>query len=494
MNQKVNFAPKFFLRSIIFLITLLFLFSSSFALQIGTSQTGNCGTVFCNLTDDIVYWANMVGIPSNLAYNTLDNIFTVTQTILGNLNVIGINATGDVNTSGALRSTSNQLCNGSVCYSINDLNITSSSNSITDTNCALYGACPLVAYVSDVNSWFVLNTNYNSLGDSRWIKLTDFNTLGDTRYSLLGHDHSALYYTKSEIDTNFALYLLKTDYADTNWQTSWITLDANLKATYPLKSDVNSWGDLRYAPIGSSGSVDTNWQTSWTTFDSNMKATYQLKGNYVLEVDGNAWYVKQVDLNTLIDSGTILRNGMNVSLLTNDSNFQTYSNVLALLGTNTSNPDYVKVGDSNLTNYYTKLDSNTLFAFRTDINAWGDLRYAPLGSTGGTDTNTETKGWTNGGGVWQIDLNSTQNLKASGNNLCDSTTCYKISDLNITGGGGPGGWVGLATSDLNMANKNITDVNKIYANVIWADANHNYGTMYCTDGNIVMGYLAGYTC
>jgi len=57
--------------------------------------------------------------------------------------------------------------------------------------------------------------------------------------------------------TLFILFLLVIPFgvysvSDTNWQTSWTTLDANLKTTYPLKTDINSWGDARYAPIGSS--------------------------------------------------------------------------------------------------------------------------------------------------------------------------------------------------------------------------------------------------
>jgi hypothetical protein len=48
--------------------------------------------------------------------------------------------------------------------------------------------------------------------------------------------------------------------------------------------------------------------------------------------------------------------------------------------------------------------------------------------------------------------------------------------------------------DLNMNHKNVVDVNNIYLNVVWSDSNHSYGTMYCADGNIVNGYLVGYSC
>jgi len=45
-------------------------------------------------------------------------------------------------------------------------------------------------------------------------------------------------------------------------------------------------------------------------------------------------------------------------------------------------------------------------------------------------------------------------------------------------------------SDTNTLNtKNVS------TNIIWNDTNHDYGTIYCTDGNIIHGYLGdGFTC
>ena len=50
-----------------------------------------------------------------------------------------------------------------------------------------------------------------------------------------------------------------------------------------------------------------------------------------------------------------------------------------------------------------------------------------------------------------------------------------------------------ATGNVDFGIYNI-DTNWVYANVVWADQNRGYGTMYCTDGNIVVGYLVGFTC
>jgi len=49
------------------------------------------------------------------------------------------------------------------------------------------------------------------------------------------------------------------------------------------------------------------------------------------------------------------------------------------------------------------------------------------------------------------------------------------------------------TQDINTGFYNI-DTNWVYANVVWADQNRGYGIMYCVDGNIVTGYLVGFTC
>ncbi|MEI7961192.1 MAG: LamG domain-containing protein [archaeon] len=58
-------------------------------------------------------------------------------------------------------------------------------------------------------------------------------------------------------DTNFNCITVGSSGTDTNWQISWSTFDANLKATYPVKTDINAWYDARYNPIGTSSIIKT---------------------------------------------------------------------------------------------------------------------------------------------------------------------------------------------------------------------------------------------
>lgn len=96
-----------------------------------------------------------------------------------------------------------------------------------------------------------------------------------------------------------------------------------------------------------------------------------------------------------------------------------------------ANVFYVKQTDGNSW-YIFATDANGFYALKNDVNLWGDQRYYPI--TGGT-----------------------------------------------------------LYGDMNTGQYNI-DTNQIYANVVWADRNRGYGTMYCVDGNITIGYLIGYSC
>jgi len=151
-------------------------------------------------------------------------------------------------------------------------------------------------------SWPVFDANMKSQ-----YQLVNENTL---------HWHDTRYYTKTQSDVNWAKYILigadinfsqlknfptacptgqaiqdinGTNFTcvpvggssiDTNWQTSWSLLDANLKATYPLRSDVNSWGDDRYAPLATTSVIKVktadqttqNTNTSVTDLDLSLEA------------------------------------------------------------------------------------------------------------------------------------------------------------------------------------------------------------------------------
>jgi hypothetical protein len=84
----------------------------------------------------------------------------------------------------------------------------------------------------------------------------------------------------------------------------------------------------------------------------------------------------------------------------------------------------------------------------------------------------------------------------AGTNLSWSGDTLNAVDTNFENAGFDFGdyvpYIG-ADQDLNLGVYNV-DTNYVYANVVWADQNRGYGTMYCVDGNIVMGYLVGFSC
>jgi len=99
----------------------------------------------------------------------------------------------------------------------------------------------------------------------------------------------------------------------------------------------------------------------------------------------------------------------------------------------------------DLSNYYTKVDSNNLFAMKTDVNSWGDARYLNYCSDTNRDLNNSFP---------QFDSNF---------------KCYR----NVT------------LSDLNIGSEFVPLI---------SDVNSDYGFTYCADGNIVVGYLKGFSC
>ena len=93
------------------------------------------------------------------------------------------------------------------------------------------------------------------------------------------------------------------------------------------------------------------------TTSGNVTAT-NLYGNYLH--DHNLLYYKITDFNYLTFLTSI--NGLNISDLVNDSNYQTDEDVLSFIS------DFVTAGDLST------------YALAVDVNSWGDARYQPLGS------------------------------------------------------------------------------------------------------------------
>jgi len=172
--------------------------------------------------------------------------------------------------------------------------------------------------------------------------------------------------------------------------------------------------------------------------------------SWVTALTGVSWGIITGDWNDQID----LRNALNARANKGDVNL--WANQL----------DYIKQIDYN--NWYLlKNDANAFYAFKTDVNLWaGQLDY-----------------------IKQIDYNNWYLLKTDANSFYAFKTDVNLwGDQRyypITGG--------TLYGNMNTGEYNI-DTNWIYSNVIWSDRNRGYGTMYCIDGNIVIGYLIGYSC
>jgi len=129
-----------------------------------------------------------------------------------------------------------------------------------DTNCSVYGSCVDVVYWQDANTVFLKQVDAND-----WFVIQeDFNTLGDARYYLNTNPNGFI--TTADLTD----YLLKTD--------------AN--NLYAFKTDLLNW---------------VEWE------------------------DANNTFYKTTDFNYLDYLTTI--EGLNISLLTNDTNYQTYDNI-----------------------------------------------------------------------------------------------------------------------------------------------------------------------
>lgn len=121
------------------------------------------------------------------------------------------------------------------------------------------------------------NTSHYFYVDYVWLQSGTTTSTSNLHDALSGRDRQSNHpWALSKIDAN-GFFELKGAITDTNWQTSWGTLDANLKATY-----ITSY-------------IDTNWKTSWTVFDANLAATYRL-----YSVDLNTSSRIQADKNVLI--------------------------------------------------------------------------------------------------------------------------------------------------------------------------------------------------
>ncbi len=142
--------------------------------------------------------------------------------------------------------------NWQTCWPVFDTNVKAEYQLIGENTIHWHDGRNYTKAQSDTNwnKYAILNADFN------FNKLLNFPTACPTGQVI-----------KDMNKTNFTCISAGASIADTNWQTSWSTFDANLKATYPIKADVNTWGDARYAPVGTSPTIKiiTADQTNGTT-------------------------------------------------------------------------------------------------------------------------------------------------------------------------------------------------------------------------------------
>jgi formylglycine-generating enzyme required for sulfatase activity len=215
--------------------------------------------------------------------------------------------------------------------------------SFNDTNCSLYGSCSEIVYWVDANDTFYLKTDFNYL---------DFlTTIDDYDISLLNND------------LNFQ------SYDDVVSFTSGFVLTNDL-LDYVLKDDFNVLGDARYYLASNpSGFITSDYLDDYITeVDANDLYMFKFDlDDFVSWVDANDTFYKRSDFNYLDFLTSI--SGLDISLLNNDLNFQTYDDVVNFTSSFvhlSTLDDYLLISDANNT-FYKQTDFNYL-DFLTSIS------------------------------------------------------------------------------------------------------------------------------
>ncbi|MBN2127238.1 MAG: hypothetical protein JW703_02480 [Candidatus Diapherotrites archaeon] len=315
---------------------------------------------------------------------------------------------------------------------------------------------------NDGNSWYAFKEDVNIWINSLTFGSSDFNSI----------------YLNSISDT------------DTNWMTSWETFDANMRSYFIAINDSNNSGRLNYtviadAPWITEAGSDTNWMTSWNEFDLN------LSQYYVKQSDGNSWFVLVSDSNNLgrLDYG-VIANAPWITESNSDTNFMTF---------NDFNSWYVSWIDGNAI-YVKQSDGNNWYAPLNDVNLWinartwdsADFNAVYLNSISDTDTNwmtsfSELDANLSHYYVKQFDGNAWYAFKEDVNSWGDLRYA-KINDVNLWGDARYAG-----KTDVNLWIDNLTfgsnDFNSVYLNTL-ADTDTNWQTSWnIFDANLSNYYI-----
>ena len=242
----------------------------------------------------------------------------------------------------------------------------------------------------DANEFYAFKTDVNLWGDQRYLSIDTVIPISTSKvsgYYLTDYNSITGAFGKAQIyftDLNIIpitcpagtyVYGLLTGGVycstplDTNWQTSFGIFDANMRATYALKGDVNIWIDQKIAALP--GMTDTNWETSWNVFDANMRYYFTLNTDtnvwidqkiapYLLQTDANGFFTLKSDTNVWI-------NQLLVPYLTkSDANgFYALKN------------DVNTWIDQKTVSFLTKTDANGFYPLKTDVNTWTNQLLVP---------------------------------------------------------------------------------------------------------------------
>jgi len=394
----------------------------------------------------------------------------------------------------------------------------------------LLGIVFLMLFMSTVFSASIIQIRRDQ--DSDWASVNPILAQGELGYSLdlnsfkigdgLSHWSSLNYFSSgtsgtiwgsitgtltNQTDLNDALNL-KCSIADFNvyWdarQTTNGLIDTNLETYGVFDSDTNSFNQL--------GDVN-----ALRLFDNGLRVLTSYIDTNAETACGDTEYLRGDGTCQTISSGTPA--GSDGQVQYNDSgsfgadaNF-TWDKTLGLLTiSNYSQEDNIPQTNIYSENYNEEYAIDSYSGYSKSggvfVSKLGSLQAGQFLATGNTDglpavlirQNRATglgldvnalKNHFNGSITVDKDLNANK-LFQNGNVVCDSSgNCTSTSnDLNKTMSIG-----NFTDYDLNINYNNIVDTNNIYLNTIWADKNKGYGTMYCLDGNIVTGYLGGYSC
>jgi len=182
---------KFWVRFFFIFIGVVLILSVFFpfvqALQIGGTSGGNCGNLFCDLKDDVIYWGNLLNVPvyiTNWAHDSLNNLgWSVSGHFFDSnvdLNTFSIYNVGDVNATrfigdGSLLTGISTTDTNFETAGYGDLNMDLNYLQSGDNISELFNDAGYLTNFNDTNAWTA-----GIINDSN-VFLIDLNSVGNLK-------------------------------------------------------------------------------------------------------------------------------------------------------------------------------------------------------------------------------------------------------------------------------------------------------------------------